>query len=119
MKILTVDKDVVKLSKEQGEKLFGEYPIFNDCEHTVVDLSHLRVDEEWMHTLSVKLPNDRYVTLCVMQASDTMTCVDVQYTRDEEKDRTWAVGFKDGQSESMGDNNLFTVVCDVKKESNR
>jgi hypothetical protein len=113
----TVSKTEVKLRRDTGLDNIGEYPMFNECEHTIVDLEHLRSEgEEWMHTFSVKLPNGRFVTMCVMQPSESQSCIDVRFSRDEEKEKTWAVGFKNGSSQNIKDSNLYSVVCDVKGE---
>ena len=44
-----------------------EYPSFNRCGHTTIDLSNIsEVEDENMHTLSIKLNKDSFLTLCVM-----------------------------------------------------
>lgn len=43
------------------------YSSFNDCDHYVVDMSHLQPGSgNWLNTISIKLPNENSVTICVM-----------------------------------------------------
>ncbi len=97
-----------------GEDLDG-YPIYNQCDHTLLDLRNFDPKKEWMHSISALLPNGRKVAVCIMQSSSTQSCVDVRYYRNEDEEKTWAVGFKKGKSESIGDNNTFAIICDVKR----
>lgn len=67
----TVDEIVSEMKNNPyGDKpiINGGYPIFNQCGHTTIDMSTL-IDENKendMHTLSIKLADDSYITLCVM-----------------------------------------------------
>lgn len=64
---------------EDHPKVDG-YPTFNRCGHTTIDLSHLKSEEdEYQHTLSVKLPNGRFATLCFMQLGDNQICIDTKF----------------------------------------
>jgi len=86
------------------------YPTFNNCDHSLIDLSGLapRTGNS-MHTLSVKLPHGKYVTLCVMAPGDEQTCVDVKYTGTE---NVRAIGFANGTSKTIENCNLYTIVAD-------
>lgn len=61
---------VRELRKEQGELgletpiINGGFPTFNTCAHTTIDMSTIPNND--MHTLSIKLTDDTYITLCVM-----------------------------------------------------
>ena len=70
----------------EGAKQDG-YPTFNDCNHYIVDMSHLDFkNKDWMNTISIKLPNDNFVTLCVMQTSKDETCIDAKFHGSNLKD---------------------------------
>lgn len=111
----------LKKKSEQGHNIvttaggFNQYPVFNNCDHYLVDMSDMRSepDGEWMNTISIKLPNDKYVTVCVMQPSDNQSCLDIRYYGEDLKTR--AIGFKDGRSQSIEESNLYTVVADVER----
>lgn len=90
-------KDLVfsKCSVEETEK--KNYPAFNRCNHYLVDMSHLDPKtEDWMNTISVKLPNGNYVTFCVMQTSKDESCIDTKFHGSNLKDhRVYAMGGED------------------------
>lgn len=81
-----------KRTVEEVENL--SYPAFNKCDHYTVDMSHLDYKtEDWLNTISIKLPNDNYVTFCVMQTSKDESCIDVKFHGDNLKDhRVYAMG---------------------------
>jgi hypothetical protein len=112
MKFDKIEVDIQK-NKKQGDA--GEYPVFNKCNHTLIDMSDLRdtAMDDWMHTLSIKLPNDKFVTLCIMQPSDNQSCIDMKFYG-EGKHRV--IGFKDGSSKSLNDQGLYSLVMDYNKE---
>ncbi|OXB94832.1 hypothetical protein [Parageobacillus galactosidasius] len=94
-----------------------EYPRFNDCKHTFVDLSHLDPQKgEFMHTFSIKLPNNHYVTLCVMQSGKEESCVDVQFYRGSSRIPAKAIGFMNGTADIIKDKMLYTIVVDQSGE---
>jgi hypothetical protein len=112
--MMTLTREEIKRCKDKYG-MVKEYPIFNECSHTMVDLSEFRTEgNDWKHTFSVKLPNGRFVTMCVMQPSEHQSCVDVKYHGDNISTR--AVGFKDGTSDSIKDKSLYTVICDHEEE---
>lgn len=122
LKIQTESKDKFPLTPEG-------YPTFNTNAHTLIDLSEELIDPEskhHAHTLSIKLPHSRYVTLCVMQPAESQNCVDVEYFKDggtpadEVKDwTTRAMGFSKTQGlKHFNDMGLYTVVCDKREEAN-
>jgi hypothetical protein len=109
VKMKTVE---VPVAITPGGNVTGEnFPIYNICPHTFVDLSHLQPGtDEWLHTFSIKLPNERHVTLCVMQTAPNEVCVDVQFYKDGERTKAKAIGFADGTSQCIKDMNLYAVV---------
>lgn len=107
MSIITATKPKEKVKQE------AEYATYNDCEHTCMDLSHLGKNGEWMHTLSLKLPNGRLATICVMQMG-TETCLDTRFHGENLKTKT--LGMSPGRSEVIKDLNVYAVICNDKKK---
>jgi hypothetical protein len=94
-----------------------EYPRFNDCKHTFVDLSHLDPQKgEFMHTFSIKLPNNHYVTLCVMQSGKDESCVDVQFYRGNSRIPAKVIGFMNGTADVIEDKMLYSAVVNQSGE---
>lgn len=92
------------------------YPVFNQCNHYVADMSHLRINEEdWMNTLSIKLPNGNFVTMCIMQTCDNETCIDVKF-HGENLENHRVIGFG-GESKDISIDNkgLYALVAYSKK----
>lgn len=62
-----------------------EFPLFNTCTHTMVDLYHEKKDDETktnnMHTLSMRLPNGDFLTLSDKENDSAVGsgCIDIQY----------------------------------------
>ena len=107
---------VQTLSKTNDTNTY-EYPCFNDCEHTFVDLSHLDPQKgEFMHTFSIKLPNDYYITLCVIQSGKDESCVDVQFYRGSSRIPAKAIGFMNGTADVIEDKMLYSIVANQSVE---
>lgn len=110
-------KEVVKeLQVEQREAnhpiVNGGYPTFNTCAHTTLDLSHLEDGtENWMQTLSIKLPNGTYATVCVMEMGNQV-CMDLKY---HGEGKTRIAEFKNGTSRDMPDCGLVALILDKDK----
>lgn len=102
-----------KCSIEEAEKL--GYPIFNKCNHYTVDMSHLdHKSKDWLNTISIKLPNDNYVTFCVMQTSKDESCIDVKFHGDNLKDHR-IIGFgKDGDNVIALDKSVYALIARAK-----
>ena len=98
------------VSKEEASK--KGYPTFNGCNHYLVDMSHLNPrTEDWMNTISVKLPNGNYITFCVMQTSKDETCVDTKFHGDNLKDhRVLAMG-GEGKDENVYNKNIYALIA--------
>lgn len=80
---------VRELQKEQAklgiEKpiVNGGYPLFNVCEHTTIDMTTIPKND--MHTLSIKLTDDTYITLCVMPMNNgNYVNIDTKFHSDNE-----------------------------------
>ena len=66
----------INLSRDDADKI--GYAIFNNCRHLCVNFDEERGDKN-MLTVSVKLPDGRHVTMCVIGNGDGSTeCADVQ-----------------------------------------
>jgi hypothetical protein len=92
----------------------GGYPIFNICAHTTLDMSHLKAgeDDNWNHTLSIKVDDDRYVTVCVMKSSkmNQEVCVDVEFY----SGKTRVLGMKEGKTDRISDTKLVAVINEIE-----
>lgn len=91
------------------------YPTFNKCNHYVVDMSHLDPrTEDWMNTISLKLPNGLFATLCVMQTSKDEICIDTKFHGDNLKEhRVYAIGEK-GEGTSVYNKNIYALIAHSK-----
>jgi hypothetical protein len=98
------------------------YPLYNDCGHTLLDLSHLKSGtKEYGHTISVKLPHGRYVTFNVQDLPFNEANVDIRVTEDgklanEAELKVNMLGFKNGGSDCMKDKDLFALHVIPKKK---
>ena len=57
------------------------YPLFNTCDHTLIDLSDINIDKgegSKKHTLSIKLSDNQFLSVCVMDFVDHI-CSDLLY----------------------------------------
>lgn len=104
----------VNHTPEQAERV--GYPKWNDCNHYLVDMSHLDPKtEDWMNTISVKLPNGNYVTFCVMQTSKDETCVDCAFHGENLKDhRVLAMG--EGGDVNAWNKSIYALIAHAKEE---
>ena len=95
----------------EGAKQDG-YPTFNDCNHYIVDMSHLDFKKkDWMNTISIKLPNDIYVTLCVMQTSKDEACIDTKFYGKNLKDhRVFGIG-GEGKDANVHNKNIYALIA--------
>lgn len=99
----------------EGAKQVG-YPTFNKCNHYLVDMSHLNPrTEDWMNTISVKLPNNNFVTFCVMQTSKDETCIDTAFHGDNLKNhRVLAMG-GEGPDANIYNKNIYALIAHAEK----
>ena len=90
----------------------NEYPVFNDFNHYIVDMSHLdSKTKDWMNTISIKLPNDNFVTLCVMQTSKDETCIDAKFHGNNLKEhRVYAIG-GEGDDVNIYNKNIYALIA--------
>lgn len=102
-----------KRTVEEAENL--GYPTFNKCNHYTVDMSHLDPkSKDWLNTISIKLPNDNYVTFCVMQTSKDESCIDAKFYGDNLKDhRVYAMG-GDGDDANVYNKNIYALIAHAK-----
>lgn len=102
-----------KRTIEEAENL--GYPTFNKCDHYTVDMSHLDYRaKDWLNTISIKLPNDNYVTFCVMQTSKDESCIDVKFHGDNLKDhRVYAMG-GEGDDANVYNKNIYALIAHAK-----
>lgn len=99
----------------EGAKQDG-YPTFNTCNHYVVDMSHLNPKtEDWMNTISIKLPNDNYVTLCVMQTSKDESCIDAKFHGDNLKNHRVIAFGGDGDNVIALDKSIYALIAHAEK----
>jgi hypothetical protein len=100
----------VNQSNEQVKK--AGYPIWNDCNHYLVDMSHLvSGTKDYQNTISIKLPNGNYATVCVMQTSQDETCIDCAFHGDNLKDhRVYAMG-GEGKDENVYNKNIYALIA--------
>lgn len=106
----------VKYTKQEA-KLKG-LPTFNDCNHYVVDMSHLdpRNKEDWMNTIVVKLPNGNSLTLCVMQTGKIESNIDCAFHGDNIKEhRVYGLG-GEGQDVNVCNKNIYALIAQAKEE---
>lgn len=92
--IKTFKSDIVKDNRDNENNslnlINGEYPTFNRCGHTTIDLSSIsKMEDENMHTLSLKLTEDSFLTLCVMPINEgNYLNIDVKlHTSDERENK--------------------------------
>jgi hypothetical protein len=98
-----------ELQQEQGHLRNGKiaivnggYPIFNECDHTTLDMSHTKNgSENYMHTLSIKLQDGQFITINVMKLSGNETNIDMKAYGENEFVK--AINFKDGSSQRIED----------------
>lgn len=111
-----ISKKEIELIKGEGRiKIGGEYPIYNNFDHTIIDMSNLRSEgSDWGHTLSIKLPNGNFATLCVMQCADDQSCIDARFYGGNIKEHK-VLGFREGKSQSIKDQGTYALVLDAKE----
>lgn len=111
------------LQKEQNELgienpiVNGGFPMFNTCAHTTIDMSTIPNND--MHTLSIKLTDDTYITLCVMPMMDgNYVNIDAKFHSTNENRKhslihfdKKGVGLKDIRVDSM---NLTALITENK-----
>lgn len=92
------------------------YPTFNKCNHYIADMSHLNPKtKDWMNTISIKLPNGNFVTLCVMQPSEDETCIDAKFHGKNLKDhRVFAIG-GEGEDINVYNKNIYALIAHSDK----
>jgi hypothetical protein len=93
----------------------GGYPIFNDFDHTTLDMTQIKNGtDNWGQTLSIKLDEERYVTLSVMKLIGEEICIDVKFHGDKEKFKTKAINFINGNSQSIEDLGTLALITQLK-----
>lgn len=104
----------IKRSIEEAKKL--GYPTFNKCNHYTVDMSHLdHKSKDWLNTISIKLPNDNYVTFCVMQTSKDESCIDAKFHGDNLKNHR-VIGFGKGDDNVIAlDKSIYALIAHAEK----
>ena len=92
------------------------YPKFNNGNHYIVDMSHLDPKKgDWMNTISIKLPNENYLTLCVMQTSKDETCIDTAFHGDNLKDhRVFSMGGEGGDVNTYN-KDIYALIAHAKE----
>ena len=102
-----------KRSIEEAEEL--GYPTFNKCNHYTVDMSHLdHKSKDWLNTISIKLPNDNYVTFCVMQTSKDESCIDAKFHGDNLKSHR-VIAFGKGDDNVIALNkSIYALITHAK-----
>lgn len=102
-----------KRAIEEAEKL--GYPTFNKCNHYTVDMSHLDTkSKDWLNTISIKLPNDNYVTFCVMQTSKDESCIDAKFHGDNLKNHRVIAFGSNGANEIALDKSIYALIAHAK-----
>lgn len=98
-----------------GAKQTG-YPTWNQCNHYIVDMSHLNPrTDDWMNTISIKLPNDNFVTLCVMQSGKDETCIDAAFHGENiSEHRVYAMG-GEGKDLNVYNKNIYALIANTKE----
>lgn len=112
---MTKQKELIFSKNKLEEAKATGYPIFNTCNHYLVDMSHLDPkSDDWMNTISVKLPNNNYVTFCVMQTSNDESCIDVKFHGDNLKDhRVYAFG-QEGEDVNVYNKSIYALIAHAK-----
>lgn len=109
-KELIFTKYTVEEVKEKG------YPAFNECNHYLVDMSHLNPKtKDWLNTISIKLPNDNYVTFCVMQTSKDESCIDAKFHGDNLKNHRVIAFGSDGDNEIALDKSIYALIAHAEE----
>lgn len=88
----------------------GGFPIFNDFNHTTLDMSKLK-GKDRHHTLSIKIDDERYITFSFMKLDSEhiggkMIDIDVKLYGSK---NTKVIDVM-GNNKTMVDTNLFTIV---------
>lgn len=107
-----MQKQLTFVQQTQGEAKAAGLPTWNNCNHYVVDMSHLRSsNDDWMNTIVVKLPNGNALTLCVMQTGKEETNVDAAFHGDNIKEhRVLAMG-GEGRDENVYNKNIYALIA--------
>ena len=104
----------VNQSKEQAQQ--KGYATYNNCNHYLVDMSHLapRTDD-YMNTISIKLPNGNFATICLMQTSKVETCIDTSFHGENLREhRVYAMG-GEGKDENVYNKNIYALIAQAKE----
>lgn len=104
----------INQSKEQVAQ--AGYPTFNNCNHYVVDMSHLDSStEDYMNTISIKLPNGNAITLCVMQTGKEETCIDAAFHGDNIKSHRVSGFGGEGKDQHVYNKNIYALIATAKE----
>lgn len=112
----TNQRDLIFVKQAVEDNKNNEYPVFNTCNHYLVDMSHLDpATKDWMNTISIKLPNGNFVTMCVMQTSKDENCIDVKFHGDNLKDhRVYAMG-GEGVDANIYNKGIYALIAHANK----
>ena len=107
-KVIQFEAVSMEEAKEKG------YKTFNECIHYIADMSHLESGtDDWMNTVSIKLPNGRQATLCLMQCSPSMFNIDISIDKNE-SDEIKAIRFHDGTADLIKGDGTYAVIVEDK-----
>lgn len=124
-------KEIVKENHQKNPNakalIENEFPTFNGCAHTTIDMSEIPSDNHngKMHTLSIKVSDDTFLTLSIAQLFDgKYVNVDAQFHSKNENRTSKAIHFPKNLSPMQGgtstqkidDLNLIALISEEKKD---
>lgn len=101
-------------TRDEFPRTTNGYPLYNTCTHTFIDLSAPGEDptaQSDMHTVSIRLPNGDYVTVCSIPYSsftDGNGCLDIKYHG--AKCETHVIAFNPGESDQRAKGKFYSLV---------
>lgn len=108
-------KEVKEIQK--GEKnppiINGGFPMFNNCDHTTLDMSDI-LENNGMQTLSIKLNEGAYVTMCFMECTKGYYDIDIKFHTNDDYE-TKAIHFEKNSPNktiNINDLNLLALICE-------
>jgi hypothetical protein len=120
-KTLTFERHTKEEAKAKG------LPTWNNCNHYVVDMSHLDpisksegegiIKDDWMNTIVIKLPNGNFATFCVMQTSTEETCIDAAFRGENIiQHRVLPMGGDNVDKDNPNHNrNIYALIANAKE----
>lgn len=110
-------KEVKEIQKgEKNPIINGGFPMFNICDHTTLDMSDI-LENNGMQTLSIKLNDGAYVTMCFMKCTKGYYNIDVKFHTNDDYE-TKAIHFEKSSSNktiNINDLNLLALICEKVK----